>query len=152
MAYGLLIGEDEKVAAWAFSTFHLFPTRVDRALGIVSKDGAIKGAILFQNFNGTNVELSYYGPHTASVGISRSIARVILSEFSAARVTVVTSKRNRRIMRGLSKFGFAIEGVQRRYYGHKDCPRNTGVRFVLFHEQICKIAGVQHSPIEQKKS
>jgi RimJ/RimL family protein N-acetyltransferase len=140
MPYGLVIGEDSIVAQWAFSAFHLYPTPFNRALGIVNKDKIVIGAILLQNFNGANVELSYYGPRTLSVGIARAIARLVMGEFSASRVTVVTSKRNRRLMQSLSRFGFKLEGIQRCYYGHEDNKKNTGVRFVMFREQIAKIA------------
>lgn len=140
MANGLLVGKDELVAAWAFSKFGLHPTPINRGLGILNPEGKLLGAILLQSFNGTNIELSYYGPRTVSAGIVRSIAKIIISEFNAARVTVVTSGKNRRLMRSLLKFKFRLEGSQRRYYGHKDCKRNTGVRFVLFREDIENIA------------
>jgi hypothetical protein len=149
MAYGLLLGEDKNVAAWAFSTFNRFPMPVDRAIGLISPVGDLKGAVLFQHFNGINVEMSYYGPNTLSAGIVRSIARVIITEFKAARLTVVTSKRNKRLMKALTRLGFSLEGSQRRFFGHRDCTRNTGVRFVAFHEKICKVAGVQPSSFEQ---
>lgn len=151
MANGLLIGKDELVAAWAFAKWGLHPTKVDRGFGVVTKDGIIRGAILLQNFNGTNIELSYYGPRTLSLGIVRSIARVIVAEFNAARVTVVTSKKNRRLMRSLQRWGFRLEGAQRRYYGHRDCARSTGVRFVMFREEIDKIAQFKTTRPEQNK-
>lgn len=150
MTYGLLIGEDKEVAAWAFSTFGVHPMPVNKAFGVVGSDKIVKGAILLQNFNGINVELSYYGPNTLSSGIVRAVARVILAEFNAARLTVVTSKRNKRMLKALSRFGFSIEGSQRRYYGHKDCQRNTGVRFVMFHETICKLARMSSSVVQEK--
>lgn len=142
MTCGLIIGEDAAVASWAFTTFDLFPTPVNRALGIVNKNKIVVGAILLQNFNGINIELSYYGPNTLSVGIVRAIARIIAGQFNAARVTVVTSKRNRRLINSLLKFGFCLEGIQRRYYGFEDNKRNTGVRFVMFRDAIDKIANL----------
>lgn len=153
MAKGIYLGHDQVVANWAFKTFHRFPMQVNRAFGIVeNKDDkynpVLVGAILFQNFNGNNVELSYYGPNTFSLGIARAMARVVLGEFKASRVTIVTSKKNKRIMRALQKFGFKLEGVQRRYYGDRDCYRNTGVRFVMFREDIEKLAAVR--PRESK--
>lgn len=151
MPYGLLIGKDELVAAWAFAKWGLHPTKVDRGLGIVTKDGNIRGAILLQNYNGSNIELSYYGPRTLSSGIVRSIARLVVSEFNASRLTVVTSKKNRRLMRSLQRFGFRLEGAQRRYYGHKDCARTVGVRFVMFREDIDKIARLGIIQPEQNK-
>lgn len=151
MAYGLLIGDDVAVASWAFTSYGRYPAPVNRALGIVGPDKVLKGAILFQNFNGTNIEMSYYGEWTVSLGIVRVMARVVVTEFNAARLTVVTTKKNRRLMRSLQKFGFKLEGVQRRYYGHRDCSRNTGVRFVLFREEIDKLARIQNLVLEHNK-
>lgn len=151
MARGILIGQDNLVATWAFDKFQLLPTKIDRGFGILDKDCTLCGAILFQYYNGVNVNLSYYGPYTLSSGIVRSIARVVISEFDAVRCTVVTSKKNKRFMRALQKFGFRLEGSQRRYYGHKDCDRNVGVRFVMFREQIDKIARIVPPQLEQNK-
>lgn len=151
MANGLLIGQDNDIACWVFATWKLCPTKVDRGLGIVGPTGNLLGAILLQNFNGTNIELSYYGPRTISSGIVRSIARIIVLDFNAARVTVVTSKKNKRLMRSLQKFGFRLEGAQRRYFGHRDCSRNVGVRFVLFREELDKIARLPSTASEQNE-
>lgn len=151
MPNGLLVGEDNLVASWVYQTWGLFPMRIDRAYGILGGNG-LKGAILLHNFNGTNLELSYYGPRSLTPGIARAIAKAVVAEFNAARVTVVTSKKNKRLMRAILKFGFKLEGAQRRYYGHQDCNRNTGVRFVMFREQIDKIARFPISQFEQIKS
>ena len=139
--YGLLIGEDATVAAWTFHTFNLFPTHVNLAIGIVNtKTGKLCGAALFQSFNGYNVEISYYRQKTLSAGIIRSLARIALAEFSASRVTAVTSKRRRRLMKAMSRLGFRIEGIQRCYYGPADNVRNTGVRFVMFKPRLQELA------------
>lgn len=140
MAHGLIIGNDNVIAQWAFAQFNLYPMAFNRAFGIIDKDKKIVGAILLQNFNGVNLELSYYGPNTLTSGIVRSLARIGIAQFNATRVTVVTSKRNRRLMQSLSRFGFKLEGVQRCFYGAEDTRRNTGVRFVMFREQIERIA------------
>ena len=140
MSCGLLIGEDAIVASWTFAAFNLTPVHVEKALGIVDSSGKVVGAALFQNFNGVNVELSYYGPRTVSVGIVRAIARMTIGHFNAARLTVVTSKRNKRLMRGLLKIGFKLEGAQRCFYGHEDNNRNTAIRFVMFRARINQLA------------
>jgi len=142
MPNGLLLGEDRKVAEWAYSTFKVYPMFYDRAVGIVSEDGNIHGAFLFQSFNGVNVDLSYYGPNTLTPGIVRAIAKMVLAEFNPARLTVVTSKRNKFIhKRSLERLGFKLEGTQRRFYGYEDTQRNTALRFVAFNEDIRKVAG-----------
>jgi RimJ/RimL family protein N-acetyltransferase len=151
MAIGLLIGSDQEVSTWCFATFRLFPMRVDRALGIMNDDRLV-GAILLQNYNGSNIELSYYGPRTLTLGLARSIAKIVIAEFDAARATVITSKKNKRLTRALSKFGFKLEGIQRCYYGPSDCNRNTGVRFVLFRDGIEKIAKYDGSDRSKKSN
>lgn len=141
MAYGILLGEDARVAAWAFATFKFVPTPINKGLGIIDGNCNLVGAILLQNFNGTNLELSYYGPWTVTLGIVRIMARTVIGEFNAARLTVVTSKKNRRLIWSLQKFGFKLEGAQRCYYGHEDIKRNVGVRLVLFRDGLERLAG-----------
>lgn len=150
MPHGLVIGEDRRIAEWAYATFNRHRAPYDRVLGIVDPNGVLVGAIILHNFNGANIELSYYGPNTVSVGIVRSVARVILTEFNASRVTVVTPKRNKHLISSIQKLGWKLEGAQRCYYGHKDCRRNTGVRFAMFREQIEYLARLLPSPQAQQ--
>lgn len=136
---GLLLDCDAEVAAWAFQTYHRAPMHVDRAVGIVDNNQLV-GAVLFTNYNTINAEMSYYGNGTATVGIFRALARIALYELRLARLTVIVPKRPSFLMKKLSKFGFKYEGVQRRNYGHTDTPRNTGCRFVMFREDLEKLA------------
>src|SRR5882672_3075286 len=109
MPCGLLVDDDQIVAKWAYSTFNIYEQPINKAYGIVDTNGKLLGAILFQNFNGVNIELSYYGPRTLSSGIVRIIARTVLGHFKAGRLTVVTSRRNKRLIRALIKIGFRLE-------------------------------------------
>ena len=139
MSYGLLLGEDAAVASWAFAKHGYVPTKFDLAVGVVNEFGHIQGAALFQGHNGPNVELSYYGRRTLSPGIARALARVAQS-MGVARVTVMTSKKNRRLIRSLERMGFVRETVCRRYYGAEDTERNAAARLVLFRERLDQIA------------
>lgn len=143
MKTGLLFGADEAVAAQLFAVYHQKPMKYDRALGLVGPEGRLTGAVLFHHYNGSNVEMSYYGPNTATLGVFRCLMRFILLEFNASRLTAMTSKRNRRNIKGFQKLGFRLEGVSRCYYGQRDCPRNTAVRFVMFRDVIEKIAKLE---------
>jgi RimJ/RimL family protein N-acetyltransferase len=142
MSVGLLFECDDAVAHWLFSTNGWAHYKYDRAIGLIDKDKALVGGILFQSWNGSNVEVSYYGKGTLTAGIVCCIARYTLATFDPARLTVVTSKRNRQLMKALQKLGFKIEGAQRCFYGKRDCNRNTGIRFVAFREDIEKVAKV----------
>lgn len=136
---GLLLDCDAQDAAWAFQVHQRTPMHVDRALGVVD-NGMLVGAVLFTNYNSLNAELSYYGKSTVTVGIIRALARIALYELRLSRLTVIVPKRPSYLLKKLSKFGFKYEGVQRRHYGYTDCPRHTGCRFVIFREDLEKLA------------
>ena len=142
MATGLLLDCDETVAKWQANLCQLPVCKYDRALGLLDNKGVIIGAVIFQNWNGCNVEMGYHGKQTLTAGITRCLARYILLNFDPSRLTVITSKRNRQLMRGLQRLGFRLEGTQRCYYGKRDCNRNTGVRFVMFRDVLEKIAKI----------
>lgn len=141
MTKGILIGADIQVAAWAYNTTGRFPIAVNRAIGILD-DGVLAGAALFTNYNSVDCSLSYYGENTLTSGIVRVLARIALYELNLARCTVIVPKRPSYLLKKLPKFGFRYEGVQRRYYGPTDAPRHTGCRFVLFREDMERLAAV----------
>jgi RimJ/RimL family protein N-acetyltransferase len=138
MSVGLLFGSDDDVAARVFAQYGQHH-KIDNALGIISNNEMV-GAVLFHNWNGHNIEVSYYGKGTLTAGILRMIGRYIIYTFNPTRVTVVTSKRNKRLVRSLQRLGFKLEGSQRLYYGKNDCARNTAIRFVMFRERVEQIA------------
>lgn len=139
MSVGLLFECDDLVAKQFLAPRNQLFFKYDRAVGLVDGDKLI-GAILFHGWNGSNLEVSYQGKNTLSAGIMRYMAKYVIKEFDLARLTVVTSKRNRHFIKSLQKFGFRLEGTQRCYYGKRDCTRNTGVRFVAFRDRIEEVA------------
>jgi hypothetical protein len=136
---GLLLDCDAQVTAWAFATYNRIPMHIDRALGII-EDGQLVGAILFSSYNSINAEMSYYGKSTITAGIIRAVAKIALYELRLARCTVIVPKRPSFLLKKLPKFGFRFEGIQRRQYGPTDSPRHTGCRFVVFREDMEKLA------------
>ena len=140
MSNGILIGCEQAVAHWAFKAHNKVPHHCDRAIGIVNSGGQLVGAALIHSYNGCNATLSYYGKQTVTLGIVRSLAKISILDLDLGRVTVVVPKKSKRLARALLKFGFKVEGVQRCYFCHRDCPRNTGVRFVMFRERILQLA------------
>ena len=139
MSKGILIGSDQLVAQWAFATHNRVPMHVDRAFGII-ENNQIVGAALFTSYNSVNAEFSYYGKNTITLGIARALARIALYELHLVRCTVIVPKRPSFLLKKLTKFGFRFEGIQRRNYGPTDAPRHTGCRFVLFKEDMERLA------------
>ncbi len=143
MTTGLLFDCDEEVAGWYAAQEGRQPGKYDKCLGLLNSAGMLIGAIAFQYWNGANVELGYCGKGTLSLGIVRCLARFAVFTFNPSRVTVVTSKRNRQLIKSLQKLGFKFEGVSRCYYGRYDCNRNTGVRLVLFRDALDRLAKIR---------
>ncbi len=141
MATGLLFDSDKAVAEWLFSSYGERRYSYDRCLGLLH-DGTLCGAVLFHNWNGANVEISYYGQNALTPGIVRCLAIFILGAFDPSRLTSMVSKRNKHFIKGLMRLGFKLEGAQHCYYGKRDCTRNTGIRLVMFRETIEQLAGI----------
>jgi RimJ/RimL family protein N-acetyltransferase len=146
MSMGLLFNNDEVVMNYILRKYSLIPIKYEQAVGILV-EGDLSGGVLFHNWNGFNVELSYYGEWTMTPGIIKCLARILVSTFKVSRVTVTVTQRNRKFIRSLQKLGFALEGVQRRFYGSQDTRRNTGVRLVMFRERLERLC---QWPVEQE--
>lgn len=88
------------------------------AVGLVDVlTGLLKGAVTFHDYNGSNVELSYWGPNSITRGAIKGLALFCFNSLKVNRVTVRTPRRNKAVTRGLPKLGFRAEGLLRRYYG-----------------------------------
>jgi RimJ/RimL family protein N-acetyltransferase len=140
MPIGLLFDCDAEVAAWTAKTYRLRAYKYEKAIGLLTPTGTLVGGVFLHDFNGYDVEISYFGQNTLSLWLYRCILRYVILTFDPARLTAIVSKRNRRLVRGMLKLGWKFEGVQRCYYGKHDCNRNTGVRLVMFRDMLEKMA------------
>lgn len=130
----LVFGRDQLIAEWAFRTFKRAPTPYAMAVGIVDPQVGLVGAILFQEYNGSNAELSYYGERTLSASIVRAIATIACDQLNVLRLTVRVMKRHRAMTRSLSKFGFRYEGQQPFFYGA--AKGDTAVLFGIYRDGL----------------
>lgn len=137
---GIVLDHDQAVAQWAFETFKYKPVKFDRCAGIINEGGKLIGAIFFQSFNGSNVEVSYYGANTVTLGIVKWIGLQVLNS-GCSRMTFTITKKHKRLIRAAKKLGFQYEGTCRRFYGDADNDQNAGVRLVMFRERVAEIVG-----------
>lgn len=115
----LIYGCDEQVASWTLSTFNVQPRKTELVVGIV-ENGKLVGSIMWYNWSVHDIELSYYGPSTITLGIARECAKTAINYFGVSRVTARTSETNKTVKRGIGKLGFKYEGVAHKAYGDKD--------------------------------
>lgn len=147
MAKSLLFGMDSMVAQALFQKYGWPMFEYARAVGIMDEQKQLVGVALWHNWNTANVDFSYYGHGTLTMGLVRALARYAITEFDASRVTVLVMKKRKRYLKTVLKFGFKCEGVQRCYYGKQDNMRNTAVRLVLFREELEKLARVEREKV-----
>ena len=131
----LIFGHDSDVAAWTFETFKMPPTRYEMAIAIV-EDHKIIGSVLWHAFRGHDIEISYYGPKTMTLGIARACAKMAMDYFGVSRVTARTSRKNKMMTRGIKKIGFEYEGICHHGYGDEDA-----VMYGLYGKNLARLAG-----------
>lgn len=129
MTYHLLGGCDELVAKWAGMKFGKPFLGPFTAHGVLDETNTIQGAAIWNDFQGSNIELSYIGPLTRS--IMRDLARYAFDINNVERVSLKTRSDNPTAKRLLSnkRHGFEFEGVRKRYYGTANA-----LCFVIFRE------------------
>jgi RimJ/RimL family protein N-acetyltransferase len=130
-----LLGRDVEVAAWAFKTFNFYPTQYCMAIGIM-EDGLLVAACMFHAHNGPDVELSYYGPKTLTLGLVKGLAKIAVEHLGVSRVTARTSRSNKTMTRGIRKVGFQYEGVRKCGYGDQDA-----IMYGIYGHNLAKLAG-----------
>lgn len=91
------------------------PRRPLTALG-VEKDGTIIGGIVFNEYNGSNIEISVAGDTKAfSPAFIRRVSRYIFDELGCLRVSITTEKKD--VVELAMRLGAQTEGRRRNFYG-----------------------------------
>jgi len=133
----LVCGHDDQVADWTFRTFQIPPHRYEMCIGICEED-KIVGSIMWQAYRGHDIEISYFGPKTMTLGIARACAKMAMEYWGVSRVTARTSRSNKMMTRGIKKIGFEYEGVCHHGYGNEDA-----IMYGLYGHKLAKLAGKQ---------
>lgn len=131
--------QDARVAAWMFAKSGCRPMQYDMAVGIEQPDGQLAGGIMFTAYNGSDVEVHYYGPGFLKRRTVRLIMSIALGVFQVNRLTIRTRKAS--MARGVQKLGAIHEGTVRRLYGPTDEDRHAGQQYAFPREVIERLAG-----------
>lgn len=130
-----LYNNDPAVARWTFEKFQIKPTSYEMAMGIID-NGELVGSVIWHAYNGNDIEISYYGPKTMTLGLARTCARIAVDYFGVSRVTARTAKNNKAMTRGVRKIGFEYEGIRHNAYGEHDA-----VMYGLYGKNLARLAG-----------
>ena len=112
----LVAGHDETVNAWLTKFYGVFVAQHPRQiLGVVDRDGVLRGAFVLTSQSEASAELHVYG--RTSNDTWKSLFALAFLDYGLSRLEVRTRRGNRTIKRNAPKFGFRFEGVARSHYG-----------------------------------
>ena len=89
------------------------------AIGFLDTSGTLQGAAIFNNYNGANIEMHFYGPKCITRSNFRFVLAYIFNELSCVRITVLPPRSNKAMLKILPRLNFTYETVLRSYYGPK---------------------------------
>lgn len=140
----LVTGEDARVGAWMFQVGNAQPMQFNMAVGLSEDGGAtLCGGFMYTNFNGSDVELHFYGPGLLKTRVFRAMFYIAAVVFNVNRMTIRTRKEH--MARGVTKLGAVYEGTVRRLYGPSDGDNHAAKQFAFFRERINQIAGLERA-------
>ena len=100
------------------------------AIGFATDDKRPMVAAIFNEFNGSNIELTIWAEKgKITKGILQTIANYVFNQLKCRRLTVRTKKRNKAVLKLALRYGFIYEHVVSRYF-----PDDDAVVFRMFPE------------------
>lgn len=129
----VVLGGDDAVAAYVSAGLKVAPIHPPyTAFGIQNDDGELIGGILFNHYNGANIEATVYGRSIANRTVIRAMLHFVFVQCRCTRLTVKTRRSNRLVQELAPRLGFVSEYVQPRYFGPTD--DDDAFVFVLWPE------------------
>lgn len=132
----LVFGQDDLVANWVFVNLGLEVSRPYVAIGGTKDGESLCIGVVFNNFNGSNMDISLFGPGCLTRGNIRAIYQYVFQQMGVQRLTAITRRSNKKMQRLLPRLGFKYEGNSARYFG--PLKADDAIRFVLFPEEAEK--------------
>ena len=132
----LVFGQDDAVAKYVGDNIAVPMVPPYVAIGGTRDGQTLCIGVVFNQYNGSNIEISLYGPRGLTRGNIRGIYDYAFKQLGVNRVTANTRRSNKRMQRMLPKFGFKFEGISARYFGPTKA--DDAIRFVLFPEDAEK--------------
>lgn len=112
----ILLYADDLVGRWISERMGVDVIPPFTSFGVISANGQLTGAMIFNGLNEGNVEVSLFAPRSITRGVLRVAASYIFGTLGCNRVTARTRASNLRACRFIEKVGFQREGVLRAYY------------------------------------
>jgi RimJ/RimL family protein N-acetyltransferase len=113
-------GANDIAAVWASEKLQTSFVPPYVAWGIENKDGRMIAAVVFNDYTGTNIEISLAGQGALTRSVLSQIADYCFNQMKCNRISCHTRAGNKFVNSFTSKAGFKVEGLRRKFYGDDD--------------------------------
>jgi len=120
----IVYGHDAAVAEWMGGRLDTVFTPPYTALGVADKEGRLIGGLLFNDYNGSNIEVTAYGPGAVTRESVTTMFRYAFVQLGCWRLSARTRRGNHAVRELLLRLGFKPEGIRPGYWGRSkanDC-------------------------------
>jgi hypothetical protein len=132
----LVFGHDQRVCEWVSAKLGIVIYPPYTAIGATKDWHEFCAGAVFNNWNGSNIEITLYAPHLMTRGNIRAIFDYVFHQMQANRISLSVKRANKQWRAGLVRHGFEFEGVRRRYFGQTRA--DDAFMYGLFPEQMRK--------------
>lgn len=80
-----------------------------------ARDGKVQGGAIFNDYNGSNIEVSFYAPRFQR-GIGRALLHYAFIQAGCNRLSAHTRPTNDQAIKLFHKLGFVLEALRPRYF------------------------------------
>lgn len=129
----LVMGENEHVGSWIVDRIdHFYDLRdLDHfeTIGVVASDGALMAAALYNNYTGTDIQITFAAatPRWATRSNIRAFLSYPFETAGCARCTALIDRKNKRVRKLLEGLGFKLEGKHPRLLNGKGTAFSLGL-------------------------
>ena len=125
----LIFGHDEFIANAVGQALGVSIHPPYTAIGFADASEVIRGGAVFNNYNGSNIELTMFAPRAVTKGLIRAIVHYVFVQLECNRLSARTKRSNKPAQVMLPKIGFKWEANLKAYYGKEKS--NDAVLFCL---------------------
>lgn len=87
------------------------------ALGVLNGHGKLVGAVIYNDWQERNVEMSIFGPHRVFYpDVTREIFSYAFDHLGVNRISLTIRERNKGVIEAAMRWGWVIEGRKRNFY------------------------------------
>lgn len=125
----LVFGQDDLIASEVGRALQTVIHPPYTAIGFADASNTLRGGAVFNNYNGSNIELTMFAPRAVTKGLIRSIVHYVFVQLECNRLSARTKRSNKPAQVMLPKIGFKYETTLKQYFGKEKS--NDAVLFCL---------------------